>query len=442
MSWNTIYLVDAAAISLFAVSYYRNCYRKGYRADFWHLTLFLNCIFPYLVMLLFTNNVLNAVIVGKDFEGVVSVAPSVFVIVIIGYISILAGGGAWRVHLGLGVRRELARALDAGPRCSMMLMSSRSLLVGLAACCLLLQLALLAVYFGENGFGFDLRAYTFAHPGVRPISQITSLTSVWIGSHCLARYVDTKERSLLACTLLLSFGLLFFGQRSSIFLVYMNVAIGYLVKLGSRVSLLRIIGVVAAMLAFGLYLGNAREGIYSLGEFFGTLVFLILYGNNFTDFRDFAWMYADWNHQFWIGKTYLAGLATFMPRGISAFRATWSFGIASGWTVGLDTETHPGLKPGLFGEAFFNFGLLGVVIAGFLLGVLLRRVDIDVKAFMGSTRPSMRKAFASTMLLNVAGCITGSLAVPFLYDLLGIYLFAWFYLHARLLVLPQRIETA
>ena len=36
--------------------YYRNCYRKGYRIDFWHTNLFLLCVFPNMIMLPFAKS--------------------------------------------------------------------------------------------------------------------------------------------------------------------------------------------------------------------------------------------------------------------------------------------------------------------------------------------------------------------------------------------------
>ena len=36
----------------------------------------------------------------------------------------------------------------------------------------------------------------------------------------------------------------------------------------------------------------------------------------------------------------------------------------------LDPETHFGLRPGLFGEWYFNFGWIGVVIQATLTGLL------------------------------------------------------------------------
>jgi hypothetical protein len=80
----------------------------------------------------------------------------------------------------------------------------------------------------------------------------------------------------------------------------------------------------------------------------------------------------------------------------------------------------------MFGESYFNFGLVGVIAVGLLVGIILRYVDLEVKRALATEPRSMRKAFASTMLLNVAGCIAISAGFSGLYTLAGIYCFSWF----------------
>lgn len=438
-SWNLLYVLDLFAIFLFAVSYYRNCYRKGYRIDFWHGNLFLTCVFPNMFMLPFAKSELNGLVVGKDLDAIVAALPTVFLVTLLGYFSILAGGAAWRLRLGVGVRKAAVQVLDVIPRCSMMLMSSRGILVFQAALCFLLQLLILTLYFSQRGFGFDLRGYTFENPTLRPVALIISNYSVIIAAHCLARYADTKERILLGCTLLLSFGLLFFGARANLLAIYINVLLCYMVKRRSKISLFKIVTMVLIITAVGFYLGNVRAGAYSPTEFLASIGFLLFYGNNFSDLRDFAWVYAGWNHVFWAGKTYLAAILAFVPRFASQFRDTWGVGVATDLTAGLDPQVHPGLRPGLFGEGFFNFGLFGVVLVGLLLGMALRHVDIEVKRAFASSRPSMRKAFASTTFLSVAGCFAVSNNSSGVYVLAAVYFLSWLCLCVQRLFQPRPI---
>jgi oligosaccharide repeat unit polymerase len=440
MSWNLLYALDVFAILLFAISYYLNCYRRGYRIDIWHSQLFLFCVLPNMIMLPFSKSELNAPAVGHDFAAVVAVLPHIFLITLLGYFSILAGGFAWRIRIGLGMRKVAIKLLEVVPQCSMMLMSSRSLLVFQSLLCLALQIIVLSIYFIHDGFGFDLRQYTFANPQLRPVALVVSNYSIIIASHCLARYIDKKERVLLRCTLLLSFGLIFFGARSNIASIYVNILLCYLIKLRTRVSLLKLASVISAILLVALYLGSVRAGQYSLNDFFALLALALLYGNNFSDLRDFAWVNALWDHKLWMGKTYLAALTAFVPRFASEFRDAWGTGAATATTLGLDPHVHPGVRPGAFGESYFNFGLIGVLVVGLAIGMIVRRVDIDVKQALTAPRPSMRKAFASTMLLAVAGVFAISANSSGLYVLGGIYLSSWLCLSALRLVQPRYIS--
>lgn len=437
--WSLCYLLDCSAIVLFAISYYRKCYRKGYRIDFWYAQVFLLCVFPNMLMLPFAKSGLNVIVLGKDLNAVVAVLPVIFMITMLGYLAVLVGGGLWRLQMGIGLRDTTTKVLDIVPRASMMLMSSRSVLVFQAALCLVLQAMILAIYFSESGFAFDLRSFTFANPSLRPVALVISNYSIIIASHCLARYIDTEERILLACTLLLTCGLVFFGARGNILAIYMNVLICYVVMLRRKISLVRVITYAAVILAFAFYLGNARAGEYSVTGFLGSLAFLLFYGNNFSDLRDFAWVYSAWDHIYWGGKTYIAALLAFIPRFASHFRDTWGLGVATASTVGFDPEVHPGVRPGAFGEGFFNFGLLGVIAVGLLLGIVVRRVDIDVKRALGSSRPSMMKAFASTMLLGIVGAFAVSAGFSGIYVLAGVYLFSWFCLSVQRMFEPQKV---
>ena len=442
MPWNLLYLLDAFAISTFVVSYYFTCYRRGYRIDIWHSQLFLVCVLPNMIMLPFSKSELNAPVLGNDFAAVVAVLPNIFLITLLGYFAMLAGGFAWRIRIGLGMRKLAIKLLDVVPQCSMMLMSSRSLLVFQSLLCLVLQIIILAIYFVHAGFGFDLRQYTFANPQLRPVALIVSSYSVVIASHCLARYIDKKERVLLRCTLLLSFGLIFFGARSNMASIYISILLCYLIKLRTRVSLVKLASVISAILLVALYLGSVRAGQYSLNAFFALLAIALLYGNNFSDLRDFTWVNALWDHKLWMGKTYLAALTAFVPRFASEFRDTWGTGAATARTLGLDPHVHPGVRPGSFGESYFNFGLVGVVIIGLALGIIVRRIDIDVKRSITAHRPSMMKAFASTMGLSVAAIIAISANSSGFFVLGGIYLFSWFCLQVQRMVRSGEISLA
>jgi hypothetical protein len=425
MTWTVLYLLDLFAIVLFLWSYWTKCYRRGYRIDFWNFNLFLTCVFPNLIMLPVARSELNGIVLGHDFQAVEDVLPVVFAVTLVGYFSMLTGSELWRFRLGIGLRNSCMQVLRIPYHWSMILMASRHVLVFQAAICLFMQALILVIYFSHNGFGFDLRAYTFANPQLRPIALFASNYSIIIGSNCLARYIDKKEKILLACTILLSLGLVFFGSRANIITIYLTVLICYLVKLRSRVSLFRIMLYGSALILAALYLGSVRAGKYSVGAFAEGIVFLIFFGDNFSDLRDFAWVYSGWNHAYWAGKTYLAALLAFVPRFASAFRDKWSLGAATASAIGLDPHVHPGLRPGIFGEGFFNFGIPGVIAVGLMLGIVTRRVDIDIKRAFAAPQPSMMRAVASTTVLGVANNFALSAGFSGLYVFGGILVFSW-----------------
>src|SRR5260370_9152721 len=158
----------------------------------------------------------------------------------------------------------MIRVLDIGLQCSIMIMSSRSVLVFKSLLWLSLQLLVLAAYFTHSVFGFDVRAYTMANPALRPIALVVSTYSLVIASHCLARYVDQKEKTLLACTVLLTVGMIFFGSRGNILAIYINVLLCYLVNLRAKFSLFLLTIMISVLIVVGLFSGNLQHARFSL----------------------------------------------------------------------------------------------------------------------------------------------------------------------------------
>jgi oligosaccharide repeat unit polymerase len=175
--------------------------------------------------------------------------------------------------------------------------------------------------------------------------------------------------------------------------------------------LLKLLPVAAAALFLVFYLGDVRVGqtnpmITAAGS--GAQLF---YGNNFSDLRDFAWILAFWDGEWLAGRTQLAGLTGFIPAALSSFRTHWAWGRVSTDMVGVGVReaasTHPGLRPGLFGELYMNFGLVGVVAGGLVLGYVVARL-------YGATRDAVdRYAPADAKLVILAAFAALSLLVNF-----------------------------
>jgi hypothetical protein len=188
-----LYRLDLTAIALFAISYHRNCYRRGYRIDFWHAELFLLCVFPNMIMLPFALSELNLIVLGRDLHAVMAAVPTVFLVTLLGYFAILLGGTFWRFRAGFAT----AQVLDIVPRWSRMLMSSRTVLVGQAGLCMVLQFLILALYFSANGFAFDLRSYTSR---IQPYARsLLSFPTIQLCSHPIAWLAMSTRRKKFFC---------------------------------------------------------------------------------------------------------------------------------------------------------------------------------------------------------------------------------------------------
>jgi oligosaccharide repeat unit polymerase len=94
-------------------------------------------------------------------------------------------------------------------------------------------------------------------------------------------------------------------------------------------------------------------------------------GDNLIDVRDASWVMSRWDFAPLMGKTYLGGLTAILPSGLFPEKKDWHLGLTAVRIVGWNDQDHFGLRVTCFGEAFLNFGLLGVITLGSVMGYLL-----------------------------------------------------------------------
>lgn len=119
-----------------------------------------------------------------------------------------------------------------------------------------------------------------------------------------------------------------------------------------------------------------RDGVYDL-SYVARTPELLLFGNTFSDFRDFTWILSGWDGKLLAGSTYISGFLSFVPSAFLPFRTETSWAYFSLKYSGLGVgavDYHPGLRPIIFGEPYFNFGVVGVLIGGVLLGFALTQL--------------------------------------------------------------------
>ena len=409
----------------FLWSYYQNCYRKGYRIDLWHFNLLMN-LFVIHIMLPFDRSDLNIFALGPILlRRAQNNMTEAYLVSAFGYFCLLVGGSLWRIRLNLGIRRQAASLFEIPARLSLVLLQSRLLLLVQSAVAVALIGMVLAYYFKTAGFGFNLRSLELVDPVLRASANFVSFFSVLIGSFCAARYFRLRETSILAALLCISVGLVFFGSRYLIAELFMSAFLVYLVELRQKLRLIWLFATMFLALAASVLLDALRSHNFSASRIASTSGISILYGNSFSDTRDFALILSSWDRHYFLGKTYLAGLFAFVPRFLSPFRDKWALGVVTATMAGFSPREHPGLRVGSFGEAYLNFGLLGVLLVGLFVGALLRLIDIRVKQSLDQLPSSGVRVYSylnigllTSVALNSTGAATS-------YTILLTFLTSW-----------------
>lgn len=371
-------LVAISFVIHFCWSYYWNCYRKGYTLDVWHSSLLFN-VFIIHVMLPFSRSNLNVISIPYQLKRTQAHVDEAYLISALGYAALLVGGSLWRVELGLGIRRAFDRFVELPARASFFLLNSRPLLLLSGAFGLIMMAGVLLTYFATAGFGFNLRALLLVSPRLRPFAQFSAFYCVMIASYCFDRFFQLREKLMLVISLLMVCGFVFYGERGNIFAIPVGAIYVSLIRFGRRIRLYWVCAGAAGTMLLVFVLDALREPNFSMSTVVGRLLFNIFFGNSFSDTRDFALVLSYWPGHFYYGLTYLAGVISFVPRFLSSFRDTWALGVVTATMAGLSPKEHPGLRVGLFGESYLNFGLLGVVVLGLLTGAVTRLIDSRMK---------------------------------------------------------------
>ncbi len=393
--------------------------------DIWHYNLLFNLLVIH-VMLPFSRSDLNVLALGPDLLR--SMQPKVndaYFISAFGYIGMILGGSLWRIHLGKGFRKVFRWVIEYPSKGSLLLLRSRILLLihGIIAICLLV--GVLAYYFKTVGFGFNLRGLLLVLPALRPVAQFAAFYSVLIASYCLVRFVLFKERSMLIIVICILCGLLFYGERGNLAAVFAMTIVVSLIKLRRRFKPVWLLVGGCGALLLALFLDVLRTPEYSFGTILAGSVVAICYGNSFSDTRDFAVILSQWDGHYLLGKTYVAGLIAFVPRFLSNFRDTWALGVVTATTAGFSATEHPGLRVGIFGEAYLNCGLTGVLILSLFVGATIRLVDIRMKSCAALLPPSDLRIYSYYVILLVVGVAENSTNMATLYSVFVVFGLSW-----------------
>lgn len=148
-------------------------------------------------------------------------------------------------------------------------------------------------------------------------------------------------------------------------------------------------GFIAVAIVIGILRSTGDGG--TTPDILQVLTYQIFYANNFSDFRDYAWILSGFDGNFYHGMTYLAGYTALVPSFISEFRNDYRTGVITTTLAGLNPESHAGLRPTVFGEAYLNFGIPGIIIAAILFGFYFGKLQMWVHNDLPPNRLGLRR---------------------------------------------------
>lgn len=396
--------IDLLLIMHFIFSWYRNWKKTKWKIDFWYFTLFYNFFVIVLLMYPFNGSIYNVKAVGMSFfsqmDGYIEQA---FCITIIGYLSIWIGRYVFDftkdqlpIFSVFKLFTPLARLIENNLRSARAGLFLFLLSITLLSFVLVLQSA-------ELQF-FNPRKFFLENDSLRPIFNLTltifQVSIPFLGIRYL-QYKDKLSKYLLVLIFTLS---IFLGIRGIVVLNMLSIILFGIFKKKGNFNVSKLFIQCLALIFLGILIDCLRHGQFN--PILSMTHFLIefFYGNHFSDTRDFGLILSSWDQNYVYGKTYIAGFLSFIPRFLSDFRQDWSLSVYTNSLVGLDIKEHAGLRPGLFGEVFLNFGYLGVISLGILAGYVLRYVDLKIKEAVNQDADII-KGYSKSALYFFVSCL-------------------------------------
>lgn len=230
------------------------------------------------------------------------------------------------------------------------------------------------VLFASLGFiAFNARATALENRQILPIFNFFYIFTGFITICTVTYYLTTRRKLALFCLVGLAFCGLFAGTRGPFLFQGMQAVVIYAIATRYKGLLFPVL-IVPLLLVLAIYVGGFRYGNFGAPAL-ADIPLRLLYGNNFSDLRDFAWMISHWDGVLLWGKTLIAGFLTGLP-GVGEFRSMYAWGNWSVYTaLGFTSRVHPGLRGIAFSEWYFNFGLIGLCASGMFYGFLVARLS-------------------------------------------------------------------
>ncbi len=285
-----------------------------------------------------------------------------------------------------------------------------------------LAVGVVVLLFGSGFQPFVARSLVFERPELRPIYNLWGQLIPFCALAIAARGIAKSSPLIVGAGIMIALNGALGGDRTVVVLTLVEIWIMAAMPVRRRGWLVPLVGAVA-LASFALAIGGMRSaGQPGVENQAGTLD-QMLYGNNFSDLRDFAWTLSGLFDQRFYGLTYAAGFLSFVPTFLLDFRYDMGIGRVTAALAGLDPSKHSGLRLPLFGELYLNFDLPGVIVGGVVFGIILRTILSWVETRIDNQKPDGRSASVVAVWTGFIayGCLTSVVFTP---GFAGLYVLA------------------
>ncbi|MFD2932529.1 O-antigen polymerase [Spirosoma flavum] len=380
--------LDAILIVYFLFSWYRQYKKTNAYIDYWHFNLFLVFFIPILIMYPFSSSILNvwAVWGPSNLYTIEKATNEAYIVTIIGFTAAYLGKYIYDNFRPFTALEGIIVLFSSTLGRYFVAVTENSKVSRVFTISYIFLLLGFVIFIFLAGLVKNPREFFMLNPQYGPIYTfiLSTFDVVFImTSTRVLQYRANMDKFLLSTLILLG---LFLGVRAPLILEGLSFGVLYVIyRKKGYVPIVKILGIVFATLILVMalaFIRNSSNG-YDLNLDTALQSFLpeIFYGNTFSDIRDFSWVLGYWNREHYWGLSYLAAFLSFIPSSVYSIRDTYGIGKITVNTAGLDATTHPGLRMGMFGEMYLNFGIIGVIIFGFAWGYIQRRLDILTKKY-------------------------------------------------------------
>lgn len=374
---------------------------------------------PIVFMFPFAFSEMNVVISGQFAAPARSFLEPTFMVGVIGIAAFVAGGV---IHKYIPFRVIGFDYCEASFR--ELWTTRRGVLAGAA-----ISLGLMAVLLGLGLEFGKARQTALQAPILRPLFNVWHTIHPFVVLNALVYAFVNRSTVAYAFGLLLALAGIFGETRQASIeplAIFLALVCFYF---GKRVKLRQIVPVGVAVVLVAVYLVGIRFGQYGAPQF-SRLMNSALYGSQFNDLRDTAAMMSGWDGRLLLGRTHAAALMAFVPSYLSTFREENKFPKFTLKTCGfIHEKDHPGLRPIIFGESYFNYSIPGVILVGLLSGVLVFKLAdlVQLRTSQSTDRRDMTTGLTAVTYLGFLLCALHTSAF------FGVYVVVFLLVAGRLL---------